>query len=117
MSRPGSGPPATWAQVPAAPGAAAPARTTSPRPNASGPAQSTADRTNGTHDRPVPDPHHPDPERPPAAAETAYLERLCEGVLDAESLRRHAPRVVFTNLHGTGDAMVIPALRRLGIRP
>ena len=57
------------------------------------------------------------PKAVPAAAETAYLERLCEGVLDAESLRRHAPRVVFTNLHGTGDAMVIPALRRLGVDP
>lgn len=53
----------------------------------------------------------------PASAETAYLERLCAGVLNEETLRRHAPRVVFTNLHGTGDVMVVPALRRLGVDP
>lgn len=53
----------------------------------------------------------------PASAEAAYLDRLVEGVADPESLRRHAPRVTFTNLHGTGDVMVVPALRRLGVEP
>ena len=53
----------------------------------------------------------------PASAETAYLERLCAGVINQDVLRRHAPRVVFTNLHGTGDVMVVPALRRLGVEP
>ena len=53
----------------------------------------------------------------PAAAEAAYLERLCSGVTDPGALSRHAPRVVFTNLHGTGNVMVVPALRRLGVEP
>ncbi|MFZ9202127.1 MAG: phospho-sugar mutase [Opitutales bacterium] len=53
----------------------------------------------------------------PAAAETAYLDQLVSGILDPETLSRHAPRVVFTNLHGTGDVMVIPALRRVGVEP
>jgi len=57
------------------------------------------------------------PRAVPAEAEAAYLARLCEGVTDPEALRRHAPRVVFTNLHGTGDVMVVPALRRLGVEP
>lgn len=52
-----------------------------------------------------------------AAAEEAYLARLVEGAVDPEALARHAPRVVFTNLHGTGDVMVEPALRRLGVDP
>jgi phosphoglucomutase len=53
----------------------------------------------------------------PAAAEAAYLDRLVAAVLDPETLARHAPRVVFTNLHGTGDVMVVPALRRAGVEP
>lgn len=53
----------------------------------------------------------------PAAAEAAYLDQLVAGILDPESLARHAPRVVFTNLHGTGDVMVVPALRRVGVEP
>lgn len=53
----------------------------------------------------------------PASAEAAYLDQLCAGVLFPDELRRHAPAVVFTNLHGTGDVMVVPALRRLGVEP
>lgn len=53
----------------------------------------------------------------PVAAESAYLDQLVSGILDPETLARHAPRVVFTNLHGTGDVMVIPALRRIGVDP
>jgi len=49
--------------------------------------------------------------------EEAYLNRLVKSVIDPEIMGRHAPSVVFTNLHGTGDVMVIPALRRLGIDP
>jgi phosphoglucomutase len=51
------------------------------------------------------------------ATEEAYLNRLVKGVIDPEIMGRHAPSVVYTNLHGTGDVMVIPALRRLGIDP
>ena len=50
-------------------------------------------------------------------AEEAYLARLTGIVLDQEIVARHTPKVVYTNLHGTGDVMVIPALRRLGIDP
>lgn len=53
----------------------------------------------------------------PTATESAYLDQLVSGILDPETLSRHAPRVVFTNLHGTGDVMVIPALRRIGVEP
>jgi phosphoglucomutase len=51
------------------------------------------------------------------STEEAYLNRLVKGVIDPEIMGRHAPSVVYTNLHGTGDVMVIPALRRLGIEP
>jgi len=50
-------------------------------------------------------------------AEEAYLARLVDAAVDPEALARHAPRVVFTNLHGTGDVMIEPALRRLGVDP
>lgn len=53
----------------------------------------------------------------PAEAEAAYLDQLCAGALFPDELRRHAPAVVFSNLHGTGDVMVVPALRRLGVEP
>lgn len=50
-------------------------------------------------------------------AEEAYLARLVDAAVDPEALARHAPRVVYTNLHGTGDVMIEPALRRLGVDP
>jgi phosphoglucomutase len=53
----------------------------------------------------------------PASAEDTYLSRLAGIVVDQEVLSRHTPKVVFTNLHGTGDVMVIPALRRIGLDP
>ncbi len=53
----------------------------------------------------------------PAFAEDAYLARLTGVVVDQEILSRHTPKVVYTNLHGTGDVMVIPALRRIGLEP
>ena len=53
----------------------------------------------------------------PASAEDAYLARLAGIVLDPEIIARHTPKVVFTNVHGTGDVMVVPALRRVGIDP
>ncbi len=53
----------------------------------------------------------------PASAEDAYLARLAGIVLDPEIISRHTPKVVYTNVHGTGDVMVVPALRRVGIDP
>ncbi len=50
-------------------------------------------------------------------AEEAYLARLVDAAVEPEALARHAPRVVYTNLHGTGDVMIEPALRRLGVDP
>lgn len=50
-------------------------------------------------------------------AEEAYLSRVAGSVLDPETMARHAPKVVYTNLHGTGDVTVVPALRRLGLDP
>ncbi len=50
-------------------------------------------------------------------AEEAYLSRVAGIVLDPETMARHAPKVVYTNLHGTGDVTVVPALRRLGLDP
>ena len=52
-----------------------------------------------------------------AAAEEAYLARVAGIVLEPELMARHAPKVVYTNLHGTGDVTVVPALRRLGLDP
>lgn len=52
-----------------------------------------------------------------AEAEEAYLARVAGIVLDPELIARHTPKVVYTNLHGTGDVMVVPALRRVGIDP
>lgn len=52
-----------------------------------------------------------------AAAEDAYLARVAGVVLDPEVISRHTPKVVYTNVHGTGDVMVVPALRRVGIDP
>ena len=53
----------------------------------------------------------------PASAEDAYLSRVAGVVLDPGIIARHTPKVVFTNVHGTGDVMVVPALRRAGIDP
>ncbi len=52
-----------------------------------------------------------------ADAEDAYLVRVAGVVLDPEVISRHTPKVVYTNVHGTGDVMVVPALRRVGIDP
>ncbi len=52
-----------------------------------------------------------------AAAEDAYLARVAGVVIDSEVISRHTPKVVYTNVHGTGDVMVVPALRRVGIDP
>ncbi len=51
----------------------------------------------------------------PAEAETAYLEQLQENILDAKVFEAAQPEVVFTNIHGTGDVMILPALKKLGV--
>ncbi|MFM8549767.1 MAG: phospho-sugar mutase [Verrucomicrobiota bacterium] len=53
----------------------------------------------------------------PASAEDAYLSRVAGVVLDPGIIARHTPKVVFTNVHGTGDVMDVPAHRRAGIDP
>ncbi|MDR1496876.1 MAG: phospho-sugar mutase [Puniceicoccales bacterium] len=50
----------------------------------------------------------------PSSAETAYLAQLGDNVLDKGIIARARPKIVYTNLHGTGDIMIIPALRFLG---
>ncbi|MDR2430235.1 MAG: phospho-sugar mutase [Puniceicoccales bacterium] len=50
----------------------------------------------------------------PATAEEAYLARLNDNILDKDIIARARPSVVYTNLHGTGDVMILPALARLG---
>ncbi len=52
--------------------------------------------------------------RVPAKAESAYLDRLMSAVLDKSAFAAK-PKLVFTNLHGTGDVMILPALARLGL--
>ena len=51
----------------------------------------------------------------PASAEEAYLEQLADNVLDTTIIARAMPSVVYTNIHGTGDVMILPALTRLGV--
>ncbi|MDR3228439.1 MAG: phospho-sugar mutase [Puniceicoccales bacterium] len=50
----------------------------------------------------------------PASAETAYLDRLGDSVLDKNIIAKTAPLVLYTNLHGTGDVMILPALKKFG---
>jgi phosphoglucomutase len=50
----------------------------------------------------------------PASAEHAYFERIGESVLDKGIIARAEPVVVYTNLHGTGDVMILPALKKFG---
>ncbi|CAI8337821.1 MAG: Phosphoglucomutase [Opitutia bacterium UBA7350] len=50
-----------------------------------------------------------------ADADAAYLAILEEAALDAEIMRKQAPKVVFTPIHGTGGISSIPALQGLGV--
>ncbi len=49
--------------------------------------------------------------------EKPYLDCVVSTVLDADTIRVQQPKVVFTPVHGTGQVMVIPALRQLGLEP
>jgi phosphoglucomutase len=46
----------------------------------------------------------------PAGDDLAYRAALEETVLDAELLKEHCPKIVFTPIHGTGGMSAIPSL-------
>ena len=50
-----------------------------------------------------------------ADADAAYLAILEETILDPEVIRKQAPKVVFTPIHGTGGISSLPMLERLGV--
>ncbi len=53
----------------------------------------------------------------PKAAEDAYLNVLEDVVIDPALLRSQKPKVVFTPIHGTGQVMSVPIMRRFGLEP
>lgn len=53
--------------------------------------------------------------RVPAEIEKRYLDALDESVLDAATIRDSKLKVCYTNIHGTGDVMILPALKKLGV--
>lgn len=50
----------------------------------------------------------------PVAAENAYLDALMDNALD-RNVFASSPKIVYTNIHGTGDVMILPALKKLGL--
>ncbi|MDR2981415.1 MAG: phospho-sugar mutase, partial [Puniceicoccales bacterium] len=52
--------------------------------------------------------------RVPVSAEDAYRSQLADNILDKDIIARAKPSVVYTNIHGTGDVMILPALERFG---
>lgn len=53
--------------------------------------------------------------RVPAEIEQKYLDALDESVLDAGTISASGLKVCYTNIHGTGDVMILPALKKLGV--
>lgn len=53
----------------------------------------------------------------PTVLEKSYLECVISSVIDADTIRAQKPKVVYTPVHGTGQVVVIPALRALGLEP
>ncbi|MFP6887448.1 MAG: phospho-sugar mutase [Opitutales bacterium] len=51
----------------------------------------------------------------PTSDDLAYRAILEEAVLDAETLKGHCPKIVFTPIHGTGGISAIPALWDHGV--
>lgn len=49
-----------------------------------------------------------------AEADAAYLKVLEENVINAAVIREQAPKIVFTNIHGTGDVASVPVLEHFG---
>ena len=51
----------------------------------------------------------------PSVDDVAYRSILEEAVLDADLLKAHCPKIVFTPIHGTGGVSAVPALRDHGV--
>lgn len=52
----------------------------------------------------------------PASVDEAYLDVLEDNVLDPELFEKHAPKAVFTPIHGTGGVIGIPLLEGFGVQ-
>ncbi len=50
----------------------------------------------------------------PEALDTAYQDSVKESLANADLLRQHPPKVVFTSIHGTGRIASVPLLQALG---
>lgn len=50
----------------------------------------------------------------PVSVEQDYLASLMDNALDKASFAS-SPKIVYTNIHGTGDVMILPALKKLGL--
>ena len=51
------------------------------------------------------------------AEEKSYLDCVVATVLDPDTIRAQRPKIVYTPVHGTGQVVVLPALRALGLSP
>jgi len=49
------------------------------------------------------------------AIDTAYLDVLEDNVLEPEVMANHAPKVVFTPIHGTGGVISVPLMQGYGV--
>ena len=49
--------------------------------------------------------------------EAPYLDCVAATVIDPQTIREQQPKIVYTPVHGTGQVMVLPALRKLGLEP
>lgn len=47
----------------------------------------------------------------------AYQEAAKKSIIDQSLIREHAPRVVFTPIHGTGATATIPLMKAVGVDP
>ena len=50
----------------------------------------------------------------PSSLDTAYQDLVKESLANAELIRQHPPKVVFTSIHGTGRIAAVPLLESLG---
>ena len=51
----------------------------------------------------------------PASLDCAYQDSVRESLANADLLREHPPKVVFTSIHGTGRVSSVPLLESLGV--
>ncbi|PWU07599.1 MAG: phospho-sugar mutase, partial [Verrucomicrobia bacterium] len=49
------------------------------------------------------------------SADEAYISVVLNTILDAEVIKRQRPKIVYTPLHGTGQVIAIPAMKRSGV--